>query len=103
MTRSTVGAGIAIAPKRAKRGVAMPTMRPCASTTAPPTAVGCRPTSRRREGAGGAQGVFGGDDCACAPDDSAGGAAGLRMDCDYVCRGAFGGLREGVGKFDEFG
>src|SRR5207249_6350509 len=50
-TRSTVAAGIATAPNRAKRGDAIPKTLPCASTTAPPTAVGCRPTSRRMYGA----------------------------------------------------
>ena len=50
-----------------------------------------------------AQGVFGGDDDAGAPDYAACGAAGFGVNGDYVCCGALGGLREGVGKFDEFG
>src|SRR5204863_5306135 len=44
-------AGTAIAPTRAKRGVAKPTAAPCASMTAPPMAVGCSPTSSRMYGA----------------------------------------------------
>jgi hypothetical protein len=47
-----------------------------------------------------AQSVFGSDDNACAPDYAAGGAAGFGVDGDYICRGALGGLCQGIGKFD---
>jgi hypothetical protein len=50
-----------------------------------------------------AQRVFGSDDDARAPDHTARGAAGFGVNSDDVGRGALGGLRQGVGKIDEFG
>ncbi len=50
-----------------------------------------------------AQSVLGGDDDAGTPDYAAGGAASLGVNGDHAGCGALGGLREGVGKFDEFG
>src|SRR6266849_3159163 len=50
-TRFTVAVGTAMAPNRAKRGVAMPKTLLCTSTAAPPTAVGCSARSSRMYGA----------------------------------------------------